>query len=375
MRRVLVVALIGLLAALGAAFGTASAGSGDVTNPNDPVWSYEWGQRLTRASDLWQLTTGDPKIVIAVVDTGLSQPLFKIPGAAAPVPDLTQVLPGWDIVGNDTNTGDDFGHGTWVSSVIGATGDNGFGMAGYCWKCSILPVRVAVGLDREPAARRSPQASGGPSTTARASSTSASPATATTPASSAPSSTPRITACSSSARPGTAVTPPRSTPRSAIPASSRSPAPTRTTPCTAGRPTALWVSLGAPGCSEVLDEHVGPAWACGSSFAPPVVSGIAGLLMSLDPSLTVNQITDALRADRSPGRRDRQRPDRRLGGGPLPRPRAGESTRLRAAAAAGPAGGLRHDGRRPQERAGPGSTWPAGRSSSSSPARPRSTAR
>ena len=72
--------------------------------------------------------------MIAVVDTGLS-----------PLADLTQVIPGWDIVGNDTNTGDDFGHGTWVSSVIGATGDNGMGMAGYCWKCSIMPVRVAAG--------------------------------------------------------------------------------------------------------------------------------------------------------------------------------------------------------------------------------------
>ncbi len=44
----------------------------------------------------------------------------------------------------------------------------------------------------------------------------------------------------------------------------------------------------------------GPAYACGSSFAPPVVSGIAGLLMSLDPGLTVNQITDALRATAHP---------------------------------------------------------------------------
>ncbi len=71
MRRVLAVVLLCLLGAL-AAFGTASAGSGDVTQPNDPVWSFEWGPRLTRASDLWQLTTGNPAIVIAVVDTGLS---------------------------------------------------------------------------------------------------------------------------------------------------------------------------------------------------------------------------------------------------------------------------------------------------------------
>ena len=60
--------------------------------------------------------------MIAVVDTGLT-----------PMPDLTQVIPGWDIVGNDSSTGDDNGHGTWVTSVVGAQGDNGTGIAGYCW--------------------------------------------------------------------------------------------------------------------------------------------------------------------------------------------------------------------------------------------------
>ena len=133
MRGALALALVCVTACLAAA-GTAVCRARRLTNPNDPVWNFEWGPRLTRAADLWQFTTGNPSIVIAVVDTGLT-----------PLPDLTQVIPGWDIVGNDTNTGDDFGHGTWVSSVIGAMGDNNIGMAGYCWRCSIMPVRVAAG--------------------------------------------------------------------------------------------------------------------------------------------------------------------------------------------------------------------------------------
>ena len=126
-------------------------GPGEVGNPNDPAWSLEWGQRLTRASDLWQLTTGNPSIVIAVVDTGL-----------APIPDLTDVVSGWDIVGNTNSTPDDFGHGTWVSSVIGAAGDNGIGMAGYCWRCrscrSALP--RPAGSSRSCARRRHPLGGG-----------------------------------------------------------------------------------------------------------------------------------------------------------------------------------------------------------------------
>ena len=76
--------LAGLLLACSA--GTAGA------DPNDPYWPPEWGPRLTRASDLWNLTTGNPSIVIAVVDTGLSQPLFKPAGQSTPVADLTQVV-------------------------------------------------------------------------------------------------------------------------------------------------------------------------------------------------------------------------------------------------------------------------------------------
>ena len=61
--------------------------------------------------------------MIAVVDTGLSQPLLKATPKSTPVPDLTNVVPGWNIVGGgNTATADTFGHGTWVSTVIGAQG-------------------------------------------------------------------------------------------------------------------------------------------------------------------------------------------------------------------------------------------------------------
>jgi hypothetical protein len=39
---------------------------------------------------------------------------------------------------------------------------------------------------------------------------------------------------------------------------------------------------------------------CGSSFGPPAVSGIAGLLLSLDPGLTVNQLVQALEGTAHP---------------------------------------------------------------------------
>ncbi len=60
------------------------------------------------------------------------------------------------------------------------------------------------------------------------------------------------------------------------------------------------VALSAPGCAEFLDPWIGAASACGSSFAPPAVTGIAGLLLSLKPGLTMYQIVGALRATAHP---------------------------------------------------------------------------
>jgi hypothetical protein len=50
----------------------------------------------------------------------------------------------------------------------------------------------------------------------------------------------------------------------------------------------------------VMDANVGPAYGCGTSFGPPAVAGIAGLLLSIDPSLTAYQVEDALQATAHP---------------------------------------------------------------------------
>ncbi len=55
-----------------------------------------------------------------------------------------------------------------------------------------------------------------------------------------------------------------------------------------------WVPLSAPGCQLVLDASVGPGTLCGTSFTPAVVAGVAGLMLSLKPSLTADEIVQAL---------------------------------------------------------------------------------
>ena len=90
------------------------------------------GARQIGLPQVWETTTGDPSIVIATIDTGVNA-----------IPDLQDALvPGWDFVENDAVPQDTHGHGTRVASVIAARGNNGIGMAGHCWGCRIMPVRV-----------------------------------------------------------------------------------------------------------------------------------------------------------------------------------------------------------------------------------------
>ena len=103
--------------------------------PSDPyvVSGAEWHLARIQAPPAWNLTTGSAQTVVAVLDSGIN----------AAHPDLAgKILPGYDFVWNDSEPADDFGHGTAVAGVVVAAGNNGVGVAGIAYGCSVLPVKV-----------------------------------------------------------------------------------------------------------------------------------------------------------------------------------------------------------------------------------------
>lgn len=275
------------LAALAAA-ALVSAGAARALSPNDPAWPQEWGPRATRAADVWERTTGDPRVVIAVVDTGVT-PIADLQGA---------LVAGWNFVDNNANTEDTEGHGTWVTSIIAARGNNDIDAAGYCWRCSVMPIRVSDG--RAPASTtRIAQgivwaadhgariinvsldgAGSDPDEQAAIAYASAHNVLVVAAAGNSGDSTPHYPAAFPSVL-AVAGTDEQNTLYSWS---------------TRGD----WVNLAAPGCATVVDANVGVASGCGSSFAPAAVAGIAGLLFSLDASLTAARVSDALRSTAHP---------------------------------------------------------------------------
>ncbi len=115
-------------------------------DPNDPYYATdpitglgEWGIRKALVNTAWDQRRGSANVTVAVLDTGVD------PGH----PDLQSALvPGATFVSQpsadcDPNaTQDDNSHGTHVSGIIGASGNNGIGIAGVAFGVKIMPIKV-----------------------------------------------------------------------------------------------------------------------------------------------------------------------------------------------------------------------------------------
>jgi thermitase len=111
------------------------------TLPNDPYfpsgtgtpYGGQWTDTVIQAPKAWDVTTGSPNVITAVVDSGIDEAH----------PDLTgQEVPGTSIVGGSTT--DTYGHGEYVAGVIAAHTNNAVGVAGVCWSCRMMPVKIAT---------------------------------------------------------------------------------------------------------------------------------------------------------------------------------------------------------------------------------------
>ena len=135
--------------------------------PNDPQYSNQWhyyeayGINLPQA---WDISTGNPNIVVAVIDTGhrphvdlasrivggydfISNPLVANDGNGR---DADPQDPGDWITSAESSSGPFAGcpvrnsswHGTHVAGTIGAVTNNSLGVAGVNWGAKLLSVRV-----------------------------------------------------------------------------------------------------------------------------------------------------------------------------------------------------------------------------------------
>jgi subtilisin family serine protease len=101
--------------------------------PNDPYFTRQAHLEQVRAPLAWDTTIGSEDVIIAVVDTGINDDHVDL---------RNKVIGGWNVYDDNSDYSDVMGHGTLVAGVAGADSDNGTGVAGVAWDNPILAVRV-----------------------------------------------------------------------------------------------------------------------------------------------------------------------------------------------------------------------------------------
>lgn len=88
-----------------------------------------------QATDAWDIETGSPDVIIAIVDTGVMSSHEDLSG---------KLVPGLNCLdgGIPSNTEDDHGHGTFVAGIAAANTNNWIGVAGVSWGSRIMPIKV-----------------------------------------------------------------------------------------------------------------------------------------------------------------------------------------------------------------------------------------
>lgn len=107
--------------------------------PNDlgaNTTSGQWALWKIKAQQAWDITQGSPTVVVAVVDNAIQ----------TTHPDLSgNCLTGYDVADNDSNPNPpntNFSHGTHVSGIVSAKTNNGTGIASIGYNTKILPVKA-----------------------------------------------------------------------------------------------------------------------------------------------------------------------------------------------------------------------------------------
>jgi len=124
-----------------------------LTSDPDPLLNKSWHLNAIETAKAWSISQGSPEITVAVIDSGVD---YNFPELSANIKrksyepingidddgnGFVDDLIGWDFVKSFYLPMDKTGHGTFMAYLIAGLLNNGIGGAGVCPRCSILPVR------------------------------------------------------------------------------------------------------------------------------------------------------------------------------------------------------------------------------------------
>ncbi|MFN2533002.1 MAG: S8 family serine peptidase [Pyrinomonadaceae bacterium] len=135
------------------------------TTPDDPRFREQWALRNVgqesgqygsdiNAVGAWQTTTGMSSVVVAVIDSGIDfthpdllntewrNQADTVDGLDEEHDGYVDDMNGWDFTNDSGVIRDEQGHGTAVGGLIAAQGNNGLGVSGVMWSAKLMSLRV-----------------------------------------------------------------------------------------------------------------------------------------------------------------------------------------------------------------------------------------
>ncbi len=123
---------------------------------NDPFYTDQWALGKIHAAEAWDISRGSREVLVAVIDTGVdyNHPDLQgnlwtneaeqkgLPGIDDDKNGYVDDIRGYNFAAGTSDPIDDHGHGTAVTGVIAAMGNNETDIAGVCWTARIMPLKV-----------------------------------------------------------------------------------------------------------------------------------------------------------------------------------------------------------------------------------------
>lgn len=145
-----------------------------LNTPNDEFFNRQWSLHndgtfslspTVAGSDIkmlaaWEIETGDPDLIIAILDSGINtnendikERLWRNPGEQIDGQTVNNGTDddengyiddhlGWDFANNDNGLADDNGHGSNIAGIVGAHANNDIGYTGINWNSKIMALKA-----------------------------------------------------------------------------------------------------------------------------------------------------------------------------------------------------------------------------------------
>lgn len=111
----------------------------DESPSSDPYYSRQWGLEAINAPYAWERGFTGRGVKVGIIDSGMKRPSHE----DLPVPSLYRNA--MTAASDYEDYCDNYGHGTKVAGIIGATANNGIGITGVAYDAELVPIKITEG--------------------------------------------------------------------------------------------------------------------------------------------------------------------------------------------------------------------------------------